>query len=184
MTWFAEDPLVIWLSAAVLFTVVLIIYLQTRQRWALLAMAVVVLLAVGLTLLEQVLVTPREAARQTLREVFAAVEANDLPRTLSAISPTAGEVRSDAETLMPRLEVMRANVTDTPVIEFDGPTNATARFRAFIEVIDRRTGIKGVYFDDLTITFQLEGGQWKVIAYQPVKSWRKGGNRVKDSSRG
>ena len=174
----------IWLSAAVLFTVVLIIYLQTRQRWALLAMVVVVLLAVGLTLLEQVLVTPREAARQTLREVFAAVEANDLPRTLSAISPTAGEVRSDAETLMPRLEVMRANVTDTPVIEFDGPTKATARFRAFIEVIDRRTGIKGVYFDDLTITFQLEGGQWKVIAYQPVKSWRKGGNRVKDSSRG
>ena len=61
MTWFAEEPLVIWLSAAVLFTAVLIIYLQTRQRWSLLAMAVVVLLAGGLTLLEQVLVTPREA---------------------------------------------------------------------------------------------------------------------------
>ena len=74
MTWFAEDPLVIWLAAAVLFTAVLIVYFQTGQRWSLLAMAVVVLLAGGLTLLEQVLVTPREAVRQTLREVFAAVE--------------------------------------------------------------------------------------------------------------
>jgi hypothetical protein len=182
MTWFAEDPLVIWLSAAVLFTAVLIVYLQTRQRWSLLAMAVVVLLAGGLTLLEQVLVTPREAVGQTLREVLAAVEANDLPRTLSTISPTAGEVRSDAETLMPRLEVIRADATNTPVIEFNGAAKATARFRAFVEVIDRRTGLKGAYFDDLTITFQLKGDRWKVVAYQPVKSWRKGANRFKDSS--
>ena len=153
MTWFAEDPLVIWLSAAVLFTAVLIIYFQTGQRWSLLAMAVVVLLAGGLTLLEQVLVTPREAVRQTLREVITAIEANDLPATLSTISTTAVEVRSDAETLMPRLEVIRAGVTDTPVIKLDGDTQATAEFRAIVEVIDRRTGLKAGYFDDLAVTF-------------------------------
>ena len=180
MTWFAEDPLLIWLSAAVLFTAVLIIYLQTRQRWSLLAMAVVVVLAGGLTLLEQILMTPREAVGQTLREVIAAIEANDLPVTLSTISATAVEVRSDAETLMRRLEVIRAGVTDTPVIKLDGPTNATAEFRAFVEVIDRHTGMKGGYFDDLVITFHREGDRWKIVAYRPVKSWREGVKRLKD----
>jgi hypothetical protein len=171
MSWLAEDPLPIWLVGALLLTAALVVYLQLRSIWSLWIIAGVVVLVVGLTLVEQFWITPREAVAQTLEEVLAAVEADDLPTTLSYLSQFAVDVRSDAETLMPRLVIERARAIDTPKITVNGE-DATVEFRALFKARDRQSGHDGGYMDDVTVGFVHEDERWLIRDVRPAKPWR------------
>jgi hypothetical protein len=90
----------------------------------------------------------------TLQQVLDAIESNDVPGVLAHLSPQAGDVRTDAETLMPRLQIERANSAGEVVITLDDeqdPTQATAEFKGLIVATDKSSGMRGGYNDGVKV---------------------------------
>lgn len=169
MNWFAEDPLPIWLFGALALTCAAIVYLQTRKNWALLGVIGVLAIVGLLTLAERLIVTPREAVEHTLYAILETIESDDLQGTLAFVSSSATEVRADAESLMPKLDIIKARTLDLPVIEVQNEDQATATFKGFIQVKMKRSGHRGGYSDDITVQFKRENDHWLVAGYKPAK---------------
>ena len=78
MNFLAENPLPIWVTAALLLTMAAVVYFQTGRSGALAAMALIVAIAAALLAAEHFIETPREAVERTLYEMADVVEANDV----------------------------------------------------------------------------------------------------------
>jgi hypothetical protein len=176
MNYLAENALAIWMVGAVLVTMAGIAYAQLRTRGALVALLAVIAFVSLLLVVEHLVETPREAVARTLNELAATIEANDLPGVLAYIAPTAGEVRKDAETLMPLVVVNKARVLGTPEITVDDsaqPLAATAKCQGFVDVTVRQNGAKGPYMDRVEIHFVAAGDRWLIESYTPARDWRR-----------
>lgn len=177
MNWLAENALPIWVGGAVALTMAIIVYLQTRTNKALLGIGVVVAVTAALLAAEWLMETPREAIERTLYELAAAVEANDVPATLTFLASSAdAEVRSDVETLMPLVNIERARIIGTPKIEVDNvpdPSSATAQMRGIIVATIKRNGMKGGQEDELTLTLVRSGDRWLVESYTSKRNWHR-----------
>jgi hypothetical protein len=177
----AENTAPVWALSAVLLTMASIAYVYTRSASALLAVAGVILLTgVGL-LAERLVVTPREAVQQSVRELLAVIEADDLPGVLAKIAPSEGAMRSDAELLMPQFDINKARATGEIEVAIDRdqtPPTAAATFRFFADVLHRKSGMKGGYFDNVTIFFKEQAERWVVTGYSTDKDWRKDAGRL------
>jgi hypothetical protein len=180
MNFLAENALAIWMVGAVLVTMAGITVAQLRTRGALLALLAVIVFVGALLVVEHLIETPREAVARTLDELAAAIEANDLPGVLAFIAPTAGEIRKDAETLMPLVVVNKARVLGTPEITVDesaqplsATATATAKCQGFVDVTVRQNGAKGPYMDRVEIHFVATGDRWLIESYTPARDWRR-----------
>lgn len=168
MTWLAEHALPIWIFGVVLVFLAWVTYLNLRTTKSLLLIPGAVALVAALLLAEWLIETPREAVLRRLYEMADVIEADDLPGTLTYISKSSGEVRAEAETLMPVVEVETANVVEVPGIEVDmaaNPPRADLLVHAFVNVTRRRDGMKQGIMDFLRVHFVLEDGQWVVQSY-------------------
>jgi hypothetical protein len=168
MTWLAEHALPIWIGGGVLLFLAWVTYLNLRTTKSLLLMPAAVALTAGLLAAEWLIETPREAVLRRLYEMADAIEADDVPTTLTYISAGAPEIRGEAESLMPLVEVETANVVEAPTVEIDmaaNPPEATVLVHAFINVTQRRNGMKQGLFDWLRVTFVLEDGRWVIGDY-------------------
>ncbi len=169
-----ENPLPILAGGAVLATLCGLVFLSRRTVPALLALAVVVLLTLLLVVTERLIVTPREEVEQALSSLLAAVESNELPSVLALIDPAATQVRSDAETLMPMIDV-----TDTGAsaiqIEVES-TSATVHCRGKLRGIHRSSGAAMMFFDKVEFQWIRRDEQWLLedfVAYwkgKPLKA--------------
>jgi hypothetical protein len=177
MTWLAENALPIWVAGAIALTMALIVFQQTRSRNALLGVVSVVAATALLLLMERLWETPREAVERTLDELADAVEANDIPKTQSFLASNADPaIRKDVETLMPLVEIERANIMGTPEIELDGgsePASATAKVRGIIVARIKRSGMKGGQDDELTLAFVRNGDRWLIESYTSKRNWHR-----------
>lgn len=177
MSWLAENALPIWVCGAIALTMAAIVYFQTRTSGALLAVVGVVAATGLLLLVEQLLETPREAVERTLYELADAVESNNVPATLTYLSPNASSsIRSDVETLMPLVNIERANIVGTPEVELTGdpdPTTATVRVRGIIVATIKRNGMKGGQDDELTLQFVRNGDRWLIENYTSKRNWHR-----------
>jgi regulator of protease activity HflC (stomatin/prohibitin superfamily) len=176
MTWLAENPVAIWCGGAVLATLAVVVYLQTRTRGPLVAVLVIVLLTAVLLVAERLIVTPREAVAIALDQLTARIEANDLPGVLTFIAPAAKTVRADAESLMPLVTVDRARIVSTPEIAVDmeaNPPTATVNCQGLVDVTVKQNGIKGPYLDHVQIRLVRSGERWLVESYTPEKDWHR-----------
>jgi hypothetical protein len=170
MTYLAEHALPIWIFGVLLVLLAWVTYLNLRTTWSLLLIPAAVALVAALLWAEWLIETPREAVRRRLDELADAIEADDLPTTLTYISTAAPEVRSEAQTLMPQVDVETANVVEVPAIEVDmaaQPPRAELLVHAFINATRRRDGMKQGMLDWLRVTFVLEDGKWVVQDYEP-----------------
>jgi len=143
-------------------------YLNLRTTKSLLLIPGAVALVAALLLVEWLIETPREAVLRRLYEMADAIEADDVPTTLTYISTSAGEIRAECEELMPLVEVETANVVEVPSVEVDmaaQPPRTTVLVHAFIKVTERRNHMKEGLFDWLRVTFVLEGGRWVIQDY-------------------
>jgi hypothetical protein len=177
MNWLAENALLIWVGAAVALTLAVVIYSQVRTLGALLGIVGVVAVAAGLLLAEHFLETPREAVSRTLYELADAVEANDVARTLAHIVPASNAMRTDVETLMPRVRIEKANIIGTPMIDVDmarDPPEARVECRGFVQATEKQGGMKGGDMAELVITFVRDGERWLVKDYTTSRDWRRG----------
>jgi hypothetical protein len=177
MNYLAENSLPIWAAGAVAATLALIVYLQTRTSASFLAILVILATAGLLLVTERLIETPREAVERTLYELADTVEANDVQGALRYLASTADtQIRRDVETLMPLVEIERANIVGAPMIEIepgDEPDSATVTCRGFIVATLKQNGMKGGVDDELTMTWVRQGDRWLVEDYVAKKNWNR-----------
>lgn len=178
MNFLAENPLLIWVGAALLLTMAAIVYFQLGRASALSTMAVIVVVAAALLAVEHFIETPREAVERTLYEMADVVEANDVDGALGYIAPGASQIRSDVEDLMPQVRIEKANIMGTPVTNVDlttSPPTATVACRGFVYGTLRRNGMTGGTNPpaELVLTFIQDGDRWLVKDYTSTRDWRR-----------
>jgi hypothetical protein len=177
MSWLAENALPIWVCGAIALTMAVIVYVQTRENKALVAVVAVMAVTGALVIAESLMETPREAVERSLYELAAVVESNDVPGTLTYLAPTADQrIRSDVETLMPLVTIERARIISTPQIELGtglNPTSAVVQCRGFILAVDKRDGMKGGQEDHLTMTWIRHGDRWLLENYTSKRNWHR-----------
>ena len=179
MAWILENPVPIWATGAVLGTLAGLVFLTRRTLVSLLVLIGIVGFTLLLALMEQLVVTEREEVERATYQLAAAIEANDLDAILTFLAPTAGKVRSDAQALLARLQVAKAHVGGTLRVEIDasgtGGQDATSRFRALVDAVDRRGGMKIVYYDEVQLHWARQDERWLVTSYTAKNGGRWAG---------
>lgn len=168
MSRFAESPVPYLLLGLVAESILLIVYLQTRRTAFLAAIVVVASLTAAGILVEQMVVTDREAVEQTVYNLAEAIEADDVQGVLRHVSPQAGQARADAQREMGRYEVELARIISPLEIEFfdnTSPPTARVSFRAVVRVKEGRSGVAFPATLDFVITFAREGDRWLLLGY-------------------
>ena len=168
MTWLLENSVPIWTVGAALGIFAGLVFLTRRTLSSLLVLVGLVGITLLLALLEWLVVTEREEVELATHQLAAAVEANDLPVLLAFLAPTGKQVRHDAEALLPRFQVAKTHVGGQLHVEVDtavDPRQAISRFRALFDAVDRRTGMKIVYFDEVQLHWIHQDERWLVTAY-------------------
>jgi hypothetical protein len=168
MTWLLENPVPIWIAGIVLGTLAGLFFLTRRTLASLGVLAGIVGLSLLLVLLEWMVVTASEEVELATHQLAAAVEANDLAAVLALLDPTASQVRGDAQKFLARLQVAKAHVGGTLRVEIDPNAaleEATSRFRALIDAVDRRGGMNVVYYNEVQLNWVRQNEHWLVTAY-------------------
>ncbi|QDV75026.1 hypothetical protein [Botrimarina mediterranea] len=179
-----ESPLAVGALGLLLVTMAAIPYVQTRSRGAFMLLVAAMLLTAGGIALERWWLTPREQVRQSLGQLFEAIRSNDLPGVLRSIDPSATDVQSDAQMLMPMFNVAAASLGGEVTVELPDPLTdgavAVAKFKPLIRVQHKQSGAVGPYHGRLEMDFVRRGDEWLVKAYRPAegKNWREEASRL------
>jgi hypothetical protein len=164
-----ENPVLVGVIGGVLATLALVVFLARRTVPSLLALIGAVLLTLVGLVVERLVETERELIERSVREVLAAVEANDLAGVLAAIDPAATRVRNDAAALMPLINVEKARSLSAIEATVDSatiPPTATSRFRAFLQGIHARSGMQVGYFNQqVDVHWVRRGDRWLIEDY-------------------
>lgn len=164
MEYLFENPIPLLMVGVVLFTFTTVMYFSTRSTGAFVASVVIVVITLSALVMEQLVYTERELVEVAISGITDAAEANDLPRVLQYLSPTATRTRTMAEKLMPELDVQKANIIGEIEIDLDdekNPTTATATFEGFFYA-KHKSGMPGG--DRLPVTVELvrDGHRWLI----------------------
>ena len=180
MIWLLENPLPIWATGVVLGALAGLVFLTRRTLSPLLVLLSIVGLTLLLVLLEWTVVTAREEVELATYQLAAAVEANDPAAVLALLAPTARQVRDDAQALLSRLQVAKAHVGGTLHVEVDTnaiPEESISRFRALFDAVDRRGGMKIVYYDEVQLNWTRWEERWLVTSYTARNGGQWAGGR-------
>jgi flagellar motor component MotA len=169
MTYFTEDSMwMIFLGVAVIAVLGAVLF-RTGRGYALWAMiGVAVLVVVGVTV-EKLIVTEKEEVENTLDDIAAAMEANDLQKLLTYIAPSDKTSRIQATWAMDRCEIRSASILqlDVTVNRLTSPHTAQARFVGIIRYHDRKgQSPYGTHKSTFTVSFEKQGGRWIVTGYK------------------
>jgi hypothetical protein len=131
---FLESPVPILVCGIVVEAALAVALLRTGRGvllWWMGGVAIVVLLGV---LVERLVVTDRKRVAQTIDGAAAAVEANDLPRLLEYVDPSATQVRAEAARTHGTVRVEQVNVRNLEVTfnRLTNPPTAKATFDAYV----------------------------------------------------
>lgn len=177
MTWLAENVLAIWMCGAVALAFAIFVYTQTRTSGALYGVLGVLAVTAALLCLSYFLDTPRKSIERTLYALAATVEANDVRGTLAFLAPDADpQLRKDAETLMPQVNIERARILGTPQIDLGAgspPASATVECRGIILATNRQNGMKGGGDDHLLLFWTRRDDHWLLKSYTSQKNWNR-----------
>jgi hypothetical protein len=149
------------LTAGILF--------YSRRNLATLAALVLVLLAtLAFLAAERMIVTDREQIETGVYAVMDAIEQNNVAGVLEWIDPVAGaQVRSDAEVLMPLMNIETANAAGTVEITLEGddPQVGASRFRGFLNGSLKSGGARVAFFDNVEVHWKKVNDDWRIVSY-------------------
>ncbi len=168
MSLFTEKPVALAVIGGVAAIFPLLVFLSRRTLGSLFALGGVLVVTLGLVLVERLIVTDREAILTQQQGVLAAVEANNVPATLTFIDPNAANVRSDAQTLMPQVKVNRARRLGDVEVQLDPASTgaaATTSFRGFLEGVHTGSGLQFGYMDQVDIHWAKRNDKWLITGY-------------------
>jgi hypothetical protein len=145
MNLFLEQPLAVVIAGVILGVIAGIAWNSTgRKEWLIGLGAVVVLTIAGL-IVEQFVVTDREAIEATLEEIARDVQSNNLRAVLSHISANNAELQRKAEAEMPNYRFDECRVTKVHGIEVDAslePRSAIVEFNVIASGSFREGGVE------------------------------------------
>jgi hypothetical protein len=159
-----------WLLLGIAAEAVLAVALVRTQRghllWAMLGVAIFVLLGL---VVERLVVTEREKVEMTLDAGVAAARANDLNRLLACISPKATKARTYAGWVLGRAQVEEAYIRnlEIKINRLTSPPTAIAEFDAFGRGRDRKNEFPYQGFARrVKVELRREGGRWLVSDFE------------------
>jgi len=144
-----------------------LLFRSGRGLWLWPMLAVLILMVLGVCV-ERLVVTERERVEMTLSQIAAALEANDLERVLSYISPNATPLRRRATWVVRRFEIQNANFYNLKITinRLTSPHTARAAFFGHVTYRDRQKEIPYNYYSSRFI----------VDLYKQNDSWILSGN--------
>jgi len=168
MAFIFENPWWIICFGIVLEAVLGVLLFRTGRGlllWIMLGVLALTLLGV---LVERLVVTERERVEMTLDGITAALEANDLNRVLSYVSPDATQTRGRAAWAMRRIEVQSARIYNLEITinRLTSPPTAKAVFVGHIGYRDRQGEIPyNNYGSRFAVDLCKQGNVWVVTGH-------------------
>lgn len=167
ITYLFENPVPLLMVGAVAFTFVAVLHYSTRSLGSFLGMVLVGICMLSGLVMEQLVYTEREQVEVVLSGITNAAEANDQPRVLSFLSPTADKTRAMVEKLMPQFEIEKANIMSDIEITLDDekqPTRATANFRGFFQA-QHKGGMAGAKPFPVQVELKKQDKRWLIESF-------------------
>lgn len=168
MTVLFENPWWIIFFGIIIEAVLGIMLFKTGRGvllWVMLGVLAIIILGV---LVERLVVTERERVEKTLDGITASLEANDLNRALSYVSPAAAQTRRRATWAMRRIEVQSARIyhLEITINRLTSPPTAKAAFFGHISYRDRQgESPYGNYSSKFVVDLRKEGNDWVVTGH-------------------
>jgi hypothetical protein len=131
MNYVLEQPLAVVILGVVLALATGLVWTSTGRKEWLFGLAAIVVLTIGGLILEQVVVTDREAIEATLTEIARDVESNNIRALTRHIATGATQVQREAEREMPKHRFEECRVTKVHSIDIDAtqePRSAVVEF--------------------------------------------------------
>ncbi|HTQ38780.1 MAG TPA: hypothetical protein VMJ32_07115 [Pirellulales bacterium] len=170
LTWFTENPTPILIGGGLILAALGVLFLKHGRVWILLSMASVALVMGLAVLVDHLVVTEREQVANVIYDAAAAGERNDFDACLACISPTAGEVKAEAERWIGRAKFDSVSISAMEVTldRTASPMTATAEFRVFAtgQITDRDAPYPFQYLSHLEVKLQKQANRWLVVNYQ------------------
>jgi len=166
MTIFLENPMPVIFVGILAEAALATIYVSSRNRSFLLAMAAVLVVVVAGVGLEACVVTDVEQVETALDGTAAALEANDLNEIMDEyVSPRAIQTRNRAAYALSLVEVTSAKVNNLSIEinPLTSPPTATAEFRGVFHFEPKSEFITNrMYTSDFVVELRQEGGRWLI----------------------
>ena len=168
MSWFVEDstPVLVW--GAILEAILIFALVKSGRLWLLYAMAGLALVVGGIVWHEKHTITDAKQIRSTLNEAAAAMERNDLPAVLQFVSPTAADVRQQANLIASGFKIDDIHLADLKiqVNRFNNPPSATVDFFVRVGGAARAGDFPlTAVLPRAQVMLRLENGRWLVSKY-------------------
>lgn len=170
MIWLTENPFPLLLIGTLTTAILASGWLRTGSKWLLAGVLAAIAVTAGLVLTERWIVTDREQVTQTLHEIAAAVERNDVEGALQYAWSGAPHVYSQANAELRLYRFSEVNIKrnlEVEVFPHHDPPMATAEFNVVVVLTTRN----GMFADRripryVEVTFYREAdGRWAVGGY-------------------
>jgi hypothetical protein len=169
MVIFLESPWpILFIGIAVEAVLGMMLMQSGRGKYLVAMIGMAVVVVVGL-IVERLVVTDREAVRQTLDAAVAAVRKNDVNGLLDCISPSAKKPRDESRWLLSLVDVEEGHISDLDikVNRLTSPPTAQAKFLAVGRGRDRTGEFPYQGFAQrVDVQLQLQGDRWLVTGYK------------------
>ena len=145
-------------------------FLQTQSKRLLLGAAFIVLLIGAVFVVERMVVTPTEEVADTLHEIAADLEVNNIEGVVRHIASTSPHLEWDARSRLRGVTLERVKIKRNLEIEVapeSDPRSANARFNCVVIGTDNGgTWGKRQSAFFLDVNFKKEQGSWRVASYE------------------
>jgi hypothetical protein len=166
MTMFLENPMPVIFVGILLEAALATIFVSSRNRSILLAMAAVLVLVFAGVALERWVVTDVERVEAALDGTAAALEANDLNQILTqCVSPRATRTQAHARQALGLVEITSTKMNNLSITinPLTSPPTATAEFRGVFHFEPKTAYItQRFYTSDFVVELRLESDRWLI----------------------
>ena len=165
--WFTETPWPPILILAVIAAGFGAAFISTQRARLILPILVLAVLAIGIYVIEEQIVTERERVETSIHEVAAAFERQDMNGTLAYFSEQALLLRAIAANAVLGVQVQDdLRITDVSVELSNSESRAKSHFRANGSFSVMGFGDVGHQPTRWNVDWQKEGGEWRIVNVQ------------------
>ncbi|GAB6165330.1 hypothetical protein JCM19992_13300 [Thermostilla marina] len=166
MTWLVENPTPILMVGIIFLAACAGLFLTTVRKEFLWACAGILLAMGAVAAIDWWVVTDREQIQTLIAEGEDALEAGDLDRVLSFLSPNAEKTRERARWALATVEFRNVNVSNLEITvnNLTSPPTATLRFHGTFRYKEKVTPdqFEGVYAAKFTVELEKVGDRWLI----------------------
>ena len=168
LSWFSEDATLPLISGIVLAVIFFLLFVSSRNKIMLYLSVGIALIAGGIFVCEQLVVTDREEIVEIVSDLAVQVEDNNVAGVVKRLSPKHQKTIDRASAEMPRYKFDSCKLSGIKDFE-DDATNPNVKKISFV-VLFRAGSAKGKEKipgqREVTLTFERDAaGEWKVIDY-------------------